>query len=112
MESTGLPVGLLAGRGHTEQAVQLAAGDVIFFYTDGCVEAENEAGDMFGAERLEALLRSPMGGADDSPENGRVRRQRLPRPAGTVRRRDDDGGRSRVRAAWSSAGALVVHSCA
>ena len=42
MESTGLPVGLIAGRGHKEQAVQLAAGDVIFFYTDGCVEAENE----------------------------------------------------------------------
>ena len=65
MESTGLPVGLLAGRGHKEQAVQLAAGDVIFFYTDGCVEAENEEGDMFGAERLEALLMSPIGGADD-----------------------------------------------
>ena len=66
MASTGLPVGLLSGRGHTEQTVQLAAGDVIFFYTDGCVEAENEQGDMFGAERLEALLQSQaMGGADD-----------------------------------------------
>ena len=56
MESTGLPVGLLAGRGHREQTVQLNAGDVLFFYTDGCVEAESESDDMFGADRLESLL--------------------------------------------------------
>jgi serine phosphatase RsbU (regulator of sigma subunit) len=56
MASTGLPVGLLAGRGHREQSAQLAAGDVLFFYTDGCVEAESETLDMFGADRLEALL--------------------------------------------------------
>ena len=31
---------------------------LLFFYTDGCVEAESESGDMFGAERLEQLLRS------------------------------------------------------
>ena len=56
MESSGLPVGLVAGRGHTEHRVQLDAGDVLFFYTDGCVEAESENDDMFGAERLESLL--------------------------------------------------------
>jgi phosphoserine phosphatase RsbU/P len=58
MSSTGLPVGLYAGHGFREQQLQLVAGDLLFFYTDGCVEAENEAGEMFGAERLEALLRS------------------------------------------------------
>jgi sigma-B regulation protein RsbU (phosphoserine phosphatase) len=58
MASTGLPVGLFAGRGYTERQVQLDTGDVIFFYTDGCVEAEDAAGDMFGADRLEALLTS------------------------------------------------------
>jgi sigma-B regulation protein RsbU (phosphoserine phosphatase) len=56
MASSGLPVGLVAGRGHKEHAVQLNAGDLLFFYTDGCVEAESETGDMFGAERLESLL--------------------------------------------------------
>jgi serine phosphatase RsbU (regulator of sigma subunit) len=56
MASSGLPVGLVAGRGHPEHRVQLNAGDLLFFYTDGCVEAESETDDMFGAERLESLL--------------------------------------------------------
>jgi len=63
MHSTGLPIGLLAGHGYREERVQLDAGDVLFFYTDGCVEAEAEADDeMFGAERLEQVL----SGADPS----------------------------------------------
>lgn len=66
MESTGLPVGLLSGRGYTARDVQLTAGDLLFFYTDGCVEASNLAGDMFGAERLEALLTA---GGPMSPED-------------------------------------------
>ena len=56
MPATGLPVGLLSGRGYTEQELQLAAGDQLFFYTDGCVEMEDERGEMFGVDRLEALL--------------------------------------------------------
>jgi sigma-B regulation protein RsbU (phosphoserine phosphatase) len=62
MVSSGLPVGLLAGRGYREDRVQLEPGDVLFFYTDGCVEAENHAGEMFGADRLEALLTSSIAG--------------------------------------------------
>ena len=66
MASTGLPVGLYAGHGFREQQLQLTAGDVLFFYTDGCVETENEAGEMFGAERLEALLvAAATAGTDD-----------------------------------------------
>jgi serine phosphatase RsbU (regulator of sigma subunit) len=56
MPATGLPVGLLSGRGYREEQVQLAPGDQLFFYTDGCVESENEQGEMFGIERLEPLL--------------------------------------------------------
>jgi serine phosphatase RsbU (regulator of sigma subunit) len=65
MESTGRPIGLLSGGGYTEQVFDLAAGDVVFFYTDGCVEAEDATGDMFGSERLEAALAAAAGqGAD------------------------------------------------
>lgn len=64
MPATGLPVGLLSGRGYTERSVQLAVGDLLFLYTDGCVEAENEQGEMFGMERLEPLLLRAAQSAD------------------------------------------------
>jgi serine phosphatase RsbU (regulator of sigma subunit) len=56
MEATGIPIGLLAGRGYSQRKVSLASGDLLFFYTDGCVETENEADEMFGNSRLETLL--------------------------------------------------------
>ncbi|MGE5837617.1 MAG: PP2C family protein-serine/threonine phosphatase [Acidobacteriota bacterium] len=65
MTSTGLPIGMFAGHGFREQQIQLAPGDVLFFYTDGCVEAENEVGEMFGADRLESLLVSAASATDD-----------------------------------------------
>ena len=63
--STGLPVGMLAGHGYRESGVQLAPGDLLFFYTDGCVEMENDQGDMFGSERLEALVAASTGVSAD-----------------------------------------------
>jgi serine phosphatase RsbU (regulator of sigma subunit) len=67
MPSTGLPIGMLSGRGYREGTVELAEGDLLFFYTDGCVEAESETGEMFGAERLEATLRTATArGAGDA----------------------------------------------
>ncbi len=56
LAATGLPVGLISGRGYYEQSVQLSAGDLVLCYTDGVVETENEHGEMFGVERLEPLL--------------------------------------------------------
>jgi serine phosphatase RsbU (regulator of sigma subunit) len=65
MASTGMPVGLLAGHGYRQLEVQLEAGDRLFFYTDGCVEAENEAGDFYGADRLETAILA----AGDNPDD-------------------------------------------
>ncbi len=56
LAATGLPIGLYSGHGYREACVTLAPGDLLFFYTDGLVETENERGDMFGPDRLEALL--------------------------------------------------------
>ena len=63
LSSTGMPVGMLAGHGYSEQEVQLAPGDLLFFYTDGCVEMENEAGEMFGSDRLESLVAAAARGS-------------------------------------------------
>ena len=65
MGATGLPAGLLAGRGYEERSVPLEAGDSIFFYTDGCPETENRREEMFGSERLEALLAASGPGRPD-----------------------------------------------
>jgi serine phosphatase RsbU (regulator of sigma subunit) len=56
MSSMGLPIGLFGGHGYKEGRVSLAPGDLLFFYTDGLVEAENARGDQFGSERVEAIL--------------------------------------------------------
>jgi sigma-B regulation protein RsbU (phosphoserine phosphatase) len=56
LSSTGLPIALYSGHGYKESRVSLAPGDLLFFYTDGLVEAEDDRGDQFGPERLEAIL--------------------------------------------------------
>ncbi|HSK08704.1 MAG TPA: SpoIIE family protein phosphatase [Vicinamibacterales bacterium] len=63
MAATGMPLGLFAGHGYQERRVHLSADDLLFFYTDGMVETENEAGGVWGVERLESLLLS--GGSRD-----------------------------------------------
>jgi serine phosphatase RsbU (regulator of sigma subunit) len=66
MASTGRPLGLLPGGGYEERTAELPPGDLLFFYTDGIVEVENEAGEMFGNQQLEAVLLDRQGsGVDD-----------------------------------------------
>ncbi len=62
---TGLPVGLLPGRGFEARTAPVAPGDLLFLYTDGAVEAPNEAGEFFDTERLEqALVAASADGVD------------------------------------------------
>ena len=56
LSSTGLPIGLYSGHGYQEARVTVAPGDLLFFYTDGLVETENERGEMFDRPRLERFL--------------------------------------------------------
>lgn len=58
LEPTGRPPGLLPGGGYEERRVAVEPGDVLFFYTDGLVENENETGEPFGTERLRDLALS------------------------------------------------------
>jgi serine phosphatase RsbU (regulator of sigma subunit) len=54
--SSGRPPGLYPGGGYEQQALVLGEGDAVFLFTDGVVEAEDESGEPFGMERLEAVL--------------------------------------------------------
>jgi sigma-B regulation protein RsbU (phosphoserine phosphatase) len=53
-----LPLGILPDTPYAALEVQLEAGDLVVFYTDGIVEAHNARQELFGFERLEAFLRT------------------------------------------------------
>ena len=54
----GLPLGISASK-FSEAAVTLGQHSRIAFYSDGITEAETEAGEEYGAERLLAQMQSP-----------------------------------------------------
>ena len=71
--------------------MQLADNDVLFFYTDGLVEVENEAGDMFGSERLERWCGGTAARAWTRCSSMPKRTCGGSGRGGAVRRRDDHG---------------------
>ncbi|YCI31199.1 fused response regulator/phosphatase [Erwinia sp. PK3-005] len=52
----GMPVGLMEGLSWDEQAFTLYPGDRLCLYSDGITECENPQHQLFGLQRLEALL--------------------------------------------------------
>ncbi|MBO0858398.1 MAG: SpoIIE family protein phosphatase [Chloracidobacterium sp.] len=52
----GIVLGLFPERGYEQGEVKLRAGDRLLFFTDGVTEAANDAGELFGEERLLRLL--------------------------------------------------------
>jgi GAF domain-containing protein len=55
LESHGLPLGIEAEPGYTEQELELAVGDLVFAFSDGLMEARR-AGEMYGTPRLSRLV--------------------------------------------------------
>jgi sigma-B regulation protein RsbU (phosphoserine phosphatase) len=51
-----LPLGMIPNVVYTDWELALQQGDILVFYTDGIIEAENEAGEMYETRRLEQLL--------------------------------------------------------
>ena len=52
---SGLPLGLTGDADYSEFTVQLALGDTLTFLSDGVVEAQNTAGELFGFDRARAI---------------------------------------------------------
>jgi len=65
LEVTGTVVGAFPSAVYEEQKVTLEPGDILVAYTDGMVEPENVYGEMFGEERLQALLERHAGAESD-----------------------------------------------
>ncbi|MHB8645243.1 MAG: PP2C family protein-serine/threonine phosphatase, partial [Thermomicrobiales bacterium] len=63
--ATGLPLGVDVGIAVENATVLLDPGDVLLFYTDGVTEAMSTNGELFGDDRLRALL---AGCADQEPD--------------------------------------------
>jgi serine phosphatase RsbU (regulator of sigma subunit) len=53
-----LPLGLVSSAFYGEVSMKLHPGDHLSLYTDGLLEARNKLGELFGFERLHALLMS------------------------------------------------------
>jgi serine phosphatase RsbU (regulator of sigma subunit) len=56
LDNENLPVGLLSPVTFASASTQLRSGDRLLLFTDGVVEAENQNGDFFGSEGLEATM--------------------------------------------------------
>ena len=57
LDVNGMVVGAFSFAKYDESRVHLEPGDLLFGYTDGVTEAENEFGEMFGEQRLIDILR-------------------------------------------------------
>jgi serine phosphatase RsbU (regulator of sigma subunit) len=58
LPSTGIPLGISADSQFDSTTFQFEIDDVLIAYTDGITEAENRQHELWGEQRLEALLKS------------------------------------------------------
>lgn len=56
VSAEGFPLGLFPGAEYEEATLKTQPGDLIVFFSDGIVDAENATGEMFGTDRLCQLL--------------------------------------------------------
>jgi hypothetical protein len=56
LKTEGIALGIKKGAQYKDLTVPFAEGDVYFLYTDGVLEASNDKGEEFGADRLKAIF--------------------------------------------------------
>ena len=56
IQAEGFPLGLFPNTEYEEFSISTQPGDLLVFFSDGIVDAENMQGDMFGTERLAEVL--------------------------------------------------------
>ena len=58
LTATGIAIGAIPDAEYTAETATVNTGDVVVLYTDGITEAENAQLDMYGEERLYAVIRA------------------------------------------------------
>jgi phosphoserine phosphatase RsbU/P len=58
IQAEGFPLGLFPNAEYEEFTLSTRPGDLIVFFSDGIVDAQNATGEMFGDERLSQVLKS------------------------------------------------------
>ena len=56
IEGSELPLGSMKRTEYAQETLELSPGDILIFYTDGVIEALNPEDEMYGTDRLKALL--------------------------------------------------------
>jgi phosphoserine phosphatase RsbU/P len=62
----GLPLGIQQDTGYAASEVSLNSGDWLVIFTDGLVEAENQAGEAYGEDRLLSVMQAGAAGTPDA----------------------------------------------
>ncbi len=89
IQAEGFPLGLFPNAAYEEFTLATRPGDMIVFFSDGIVDAENAAGEMFGTERLAAVLQAQTGSHRRVHGRRHPRRgQRIPVRHRALRRRN------------------------
>ncbi len=56
IQAKGFPLGMMEDFAFESSEINLESGDMVVFYTDGIIEAENSEKELFGFSRLEELI--------------------------------------------------------
>ena len=60
IQAEGFPLGLFPNAEYEEFTLSTRPGDLIVFFSDGIVDAQNAKGEMFGDERLAKVLQNEL----------------------------------------------------
>jgi sigma-B regulation protein RsbU (phosphoserine phosphatase) len=60
VQAEGFPLGMFKDVSYEEFTLSLRPGDAVIFFSDGMVDAVNEKEEMFGTERLTALVTAQL----------------------------------------------------
>ena len=61
LNSSGIPIGIVADQAYEAGKISLQSGDILVLYTDGVIEAVNSKKEMFGLDYLKQLVEQNAG---------------------------------------------------